>query len=385
MRFLHTADWHLGRRFGGQSLIEEQGHVLRQFVDLTREFRPDAVLISGDIYDRAVPPPEAVQLLNDVLADLHAQGIVVVLIAGNHDSAERLAFLRDLLRHQHVHVSGWPSARPVPVVLRDDWGEVHVHAVPFAEPALVRARLADPDVHSFEDAMNVCLAPIRRDRDTNARHVLLAHAFVTGANPSRGSERRLALNGDETVGPHHFQDFHYVALGHLHEPQSIPGHEHVRYAGSILKYSFDEERQEKGVLLVDMDAEGHCEVRHVPLTPKRDVRRVQGYFQDFLNFPADSGLTDDYLSITLLDPQYMRDAIHVLRQRFPHILELRYEQVETPAPQQFTRRDAQEHTMLDLFEDFYRDVYAQTLTPEQREVLISVLERDALTQREVSA
>lgn len=385
MRFIHTADWHLGRRLGGESLLPAQRHVLTQLVQFARDTQPDAFVISGDLYDRAVPPPEAVQLLSETLSALHAQGIPVLVVAGNHDSAERLAFLRDLLRHQHVHFTGWPETQPTPVVLSDDWGEVHFHSVPFAEPVVVRTQLNVPEVHSFDEAMAACLAPIRAKFQPGTRHVLVTHAFVSGAAATPGSERRLTLNGDETVRMDHLDGFHYVALGHLHEQQRVSNQDHVRYAGSILKYCFDEEAQTKGFLMVELDASGQCTVQAHPLAPLRDVRRVQGHFEDLRRFPEEFGPTDDYLSVTLLDQQPVKDAITLLRQRYPNVLELRYAQIDAPTPQNHVRRDAREHGMLDLFDDFYRDVYNQTLSTEQRAVLTDILERDALQQREVNA
>uniref|UniRef100_UPI00107510BC metallophosphoesterase family protein n=1 Tax=Deinococcus fonticola TaxID=2528713 RepID=UPI00107510BC len=191
MRFIHTADWHLGRRLGGESFLPAQRQILEQLIHFVHSDRPDAILISGDLYDRAVPPPEAVEVLNDVLVQLQALNVPVIVIAGNHDSAERLAFLRHLLRHQNLHITGWPEVDPKPLVLQDEWGAVHFHCVPFCEPAVVRSRLGASDVRTFDEAMAACLQPIRASLNLNARHVLLAHGSVLGARTTPSSERRL--------------------------------------------------------------------------------------------------------------------------------------------------------------------------------------------------
>lgn len=382
MKFIHTADWHLGRKLGGQSLLNEQREALNLLLAHVREHRPDALLLSGDVYDRAVPPPDAVALLDDVLSDLHAQGVPVVMIAGNHDGAERLSFLRGPLSRQQVHVTGWPGAGSEPVVLRDEHGDVQIHSVPFADPVVTRWRLQQ-DVSTFEDAMEACLGPVRAARTPGVRQVLLAHAHVAGANATPGAERRLSASGNDTVNVSTFDGFDYVALGHLHAPQDVGGLPHVRYSGSLYKYCFDEDH-EKGALLVEMDGAGACTCTPLPLQVGRDVRRIEAEFQELLDFPEEFAPADDYLSVTLRDRTQVRDAIYRLREKYPNVLEVQYLQLDAPRVSGTSTRDARIHTPLELFESFYQDVHGQFLTFEDRVVLEGLIDRDTRQAQEVT-
>lgn len=383
MRFIHTADWHLGRKLAGQSLLTEQHEALQQLLEYVERHRPDALLISGDVYDRAVPQPDAVALLDGVLDRLHALHVPVVMIAGNHDSAERLAFLRGVLRHQDVHVTGWPAREPTPVVLRDAHGEVHIHSVPFAEPAVVRSRIDADIAPNHAAAMVACLVPIRAAWQERARHVLLAHAHVAGATAGPSTQRRVSASRHEIIPVGTFEHFHYVALGHLHEPHAVGGHLHVQYPGSLYKYAFDEPH-EKRALLVDLDHAGRCTVEILPLRPGRDVRRIEGHFEQIINFPEQFGAADDYLSVTLHDRTHVEDAIYKLRQRYPNVLDVKYVAQDAPLTAQSERRDVRVHTPLDLFEDFYRDVHGKPLTSEDRELLAGLLEDSSRQDREVT-
>ena len=286
MRFLHTSDWHLGRLFHRVHLTEDQAFVLDQFVDLARRERPDAVLISGDIYDRAVPPPEAVRLLDDTLSRLTLDlGIPTVVIAGNHDGPDRLAFGSRLLAGGGLHLFGLPGPAPEPIRLEDAHGPVFIHAVPYAEPPVVREAFGVETVHDHHAAMVACLDAVRSVHPEGARSVVLAHAFVAGGAGSE-SERPLSVGGAGTVEASAFAGFDYVALGHLHRPQSL-ARDRLVYAGSLLKYSFDEATHRKSVSLVEMDAAGACTVERIALTPRREVRRISGLHAELLAAAAE--------------------------------------------------------------------------------------------------
>src|SRR4051794_34974326 len=282
LRFLHTADWHLGRLFHGVHLTDDQRHVLGQFVDLARDTKPDVILIAGDIYDRAVPPPEAVELLDEVLSRLVIDlKVPVVLIAGNHDSPGRLHFGSRLLAGRRLYVTGTLPRSPQscePLVLCDDHGPVHFYAVPYAEPATVRSCLGCDELPDHDAAMRALLTQIRSTHPPAARAVLVAHAFVAGGTGCE-SERPLSVGGAGTVAPDAFAGFHYAALGPLHRPQSLNGGS-LRYSGSLLKYSFDETAGGKSVELVEMAADGSCRCETFPLTARRDVRRIEGLLED---------------------------------------------------------------------------------------------------------
>ncbi len=285
MRFLHTADWHLGRLFHGSYLTEDQAHVLDQFVALVKDEKPDAVLICGDVYDRAVPPADAVRLLDDVLSRLVLDlRVPVIMIAGNHDSPDRLAFGSRVLAGQGLHVFGSVTHNVQCVTLYDKWGPVRIYALPYAEPSVARVMLEAEEIRTHEAALKACLERIWFEHPSEARSVALAHAFVSGGEASE-SERPLSVGGADRVSPDSFEGIHYVALGHLHRPQTVVS-ERLCYAGSLLKYSFSEAGHSKCVTLVEIGRDGECEIRRIPLTPKRELRRIEGYLKDILEGPG---------------------------------------------------------------------------------------------------
>lgn len=320
MRILHTSDWHLGRLFYGQHLTDDQAHLLSQFVELVDERRPDVVLIAGDIYDRTVPPPEAVVLLDEVLTKIAVEGKVpVVMIAGNHDSPERLGFGARLLRSHNLFIVGPFSRTPEILTLQDAHGPVHIAALPYAEPSVIREAFGDDTLQGHSASKAAALAAIR-ERVADARSILVAHEYVAGGEASE-SERPLSIGGSEVVDACHFDPFRYVALGHLHRPQKV-GRPEVRYSGSLLKYSFDEASQNKGITLVEMDAAGACSIESIALSPRRDVRILSGMFDDLLKDAAKYPASDDYLCIRLEDTAPILDAIGRLRQRFPNVMDV---------------------------------------------------------------
>ncbi len=281
MRFLHTADWHLGRLFHQVHLTEDQDHVLRQLIDVARDARVDAVVVAGDVYDRAVPPPEAVRLLDDVLAELLlGVKVPVIVAAGNHDSPERLSFGARIMSAQGLHLFGLPSPDAAPVVLSDGDGPVTFYVAPYAEPALVRERLDDAGAVDHDSAMGAVVSSMLAAHPPDGRAVFVGHAFVQGGAGS-DSERPLSVGGAGTVSASHFAPFCYAALGHLHRPQSMADGS-IRYAGALLKYSFDEVGRDRSVNIVDIDASGRCSVETVVLRPRRDLRRIEGTLDELL-------------------------------------------------------------------------------------------------------
>jgi exonuclease SbcD len=370
-------------------LTDDQAHVLGQVVEIVRDCRPDVVLVAGDVYDRAVPPPEAVELLDDVLSRLVLDlKVPTVLIAGNHDSPGRLHFGSRLLAGRRLYVTGtMPRGGACqPLVMEDGNGPVCFYALPYAEPATVRMCLECDGVVDHDSAMRAALDRVRAEHAANhgaARAVLVAHAFVAGGAGCE-SERPLSVGGAGTVGLDCLAGFQYVALGHLHRPQCMNGGS-VRYCGSILKYSFDECDGGKAVTIVEMDGHGACRCESVPLTPRRDVRRVQGLMSDLLGAPDEAQSREDYLEVTLLDPGPVLDAVGRLRDVYPNVLSL-----QRPA------KDAADGSgcavnrpalrLLDdavLFKGFYQHVCGDELSPEQERSYATVVE--AMHQREREA
>lgn len=291
--------------------------MLDQFVALVRDLRPDAVLIAGDVYDRAVPPPEAVALLDDVLARIVVDaGVPVVMIAGNHDSAQRLGFGARLLAARGLHVAGRTGPETSCVTLHDAHGEVRIYALPYAEPAAVRDALGT-DLPTHEAALNAQLDAIRATHPAGVRSVAVAHAFVVGGAVSE-SERPLSVGGSGAVAADVFHGFDFVALGHLHRPQSIG--DRIHYSGSLLKYSLSETEHIKTVSLIDVDAEGGVRIEAIPLRPLRDLRVLTGTLAGLLEAGATDPHRDDYVHAVLTDAGALLDPMARLRQVYPNAL-----------------------------------------------------------------
>ena len=341
--------------------------------------------MAGDVYDRAVPPPEAVELLDEVLSRLVIDlKVPVVLIAGNHDSPGRLNFGSRLLAGRRLYVTGNLAKTCEPLVLNDGHGPVHFYAVPYAEPAVVRACLGCDGAGDHDSAMRAVLDTIRAVHPKGARAVLIAHAFVAGGTGCE-SERPLSVGGAGMVDPGCFDGFHYVALGHLHKPQALSGGS-LRYSGSLLKYSFDEAAGAKSVHVVDMDGDGVCRCETIALAPRRDVRRVEGMMADLMSGTADAGPKDDYLEVTLLDPGPVLDAIGRLRNVYPNVMSVR--RPEKPAAagagdgngQTTASVRALDETA--LFKAFYSHVCGAVLSAEQETVYAGVVEEMHRRERE---
>jgi exonuclease SbcD len=382
LRFIHTADWHLGRLFHGGHLTDDQAHVLEQLVDLCRDTKPDALFVAGDVYDRAVPPPEAVGLLDDVLSRLVLDlEVPVVMIAGNHDSPGRLHFGARLLAGRRLYVSGQFVGRCEPIIFHDAHGPVHVYALPYAEPSTVRCTLASDAVVDHDSAMRATVKGIRDTHPAGVRSILVAHAFVAGASGCE-SERPLSVGGAGTVDAGCFAGFDYVALGHLHRPQiiSADGVGAVRYAGSLLKYSFDEADQTKSVTVVEMDAAGACRCEAIAFSPRREVRRISGLLAELLIPLADGNGHDDYLEVTLLDDGPVLDAVGRLRELYPNVSELK--RIERKLDDVAAARlDHRRATDLELFRAFFRHVTAQDLAQPQELAFAGVVEEMRAKER----
>ena len=322
MRLLHTSDWHLGRSFHREDLLGAQARFVDFLVETVRSERVDAVLVSGDVYDRALPSVDAVDLCNDALRRLAGTGTRVVLISGNHDSARRLGFGADLIDAAGIHLRTDPAGAGRPVLLEDGDGDVGVYAVPYLEPDAVRGQLGCEE-RSHHAVLGAAMARVRADLADRpgARSVVLAHAFVTGGEAS-DSERDISVGGVSSVPAATFAGVDYTALGHLHGAQRLA--DEVRYSGSPVAYSFSEEHHTKGVLLVELgDRPGApVSVEHLPTPVVRPLARVAGQLGDLLTGDRWERLTGHYLHVTLTDPVRPREPMERLRARFPHVLVL---------------------------------------------------------------
>ncbi len=371
MKFLHTSDWHLGRLFHGVNLTEDQRHVLLQLLEVVRDEKPDALLVAGDIYDRAVPPPEAVDLLDEIFTKLLLElRVPVVVIAGNHDSPNRLGFASKMLSSHNLWVCGNLPATLAPLVLNDQHGPVDIFSLPYAEPSMVRQWLGQEATLTHQSAMDALIS--RLPRTQGRRSVLMAHAFVAGGRGCE-SERPLSVGGSGAVEASCFDGFDYVALGHLHAPQSM-GDGIIQYSGSPLQYSFDEAHHHKSVSLVEMDQAGKVATRRVALSPKRKVRRLRDTFERLCQLGLEDAAREDYLEITYTDESPILDVMARLRQVYPNCLYVS----RLLAEQEAGGLNRWELTQLDdlaLFDKFYQESTGQPLSEEAKVVYRQVVER----------
>lgn len=328
MRLLHTSDWHIGRSLHGADLLREQEEVLSGLADVVGAEAVDVVVVAGDVYDRAVPSADATGVLDRVLMRLRSSGAVVVLTPGNHDSARRLSFGAGLMARSGVHVRASTAGLDEPVLLRDEHGEVAVYGLPYLEPEIARhelglGRRADGAARSHEAVLTEAMERVRRDLflRPGARSVVLAHAFVGGGVPS-DSERDICVGGVDLVPAPVFDGVDYVALGHLHRPQTIT--ERLRYSGSPLAYSFGEAGQEKQVWLVDLDATGLAGVRALTLPTPRPLTVLTGTLDELLADPAHACAEEHFVSARLTDDVRPADPMRQLQTRFPHCVHLEW-------------------------------------------------------------
>lgn len=381
MRFVHTADWHLGRIFFGVHLTEDQAHVLDQVIDLVKSSQASALVVAGDVFDRSVPPPDAVDLLDDVLSRLALDvGVPVILIAGNHDSPQRLQFGSRLLRSRQLHIFGGLTSEIGLVTLDDGDGPVDFYALPYAEPAVVRECFEDVAVLDHHTAMRRCVRSIESRDASNRRRVLIAHAFVQGGSGCE-SERPLTVGGAGTVDSSCFDGFHYVALGHLHDPQAFSDGR-IRYSGSLLRYSFTE-GEKKVAKVVEIDGARRCTVEAVPLTPRRQTRCISGTLEEILRGPPDGQSREDYLEVTLLDRGALLDTMTRIRQVYPNALHLARPFLHSATDAARARIDHTKMTDAELFADFFSAVTSEAIDPSQAGAFASVV--DAMRQREREA
>jgi DNA repair protein SbcD/Mre11 len=372
MKFIHTADWHLGKLVHGMYMTENQQEVLEQFCEIVAEEKPDAVIIAGDLYDRSVPPTDAVELLDKILFIINVElKTPVVAIAGNHDSAERLSFGTSWYKHSHLHLSGkLTTANFKPVQLNG----VNFYTVPFAEPGLVRQLLQDDSIHSHQDAMKALIGRMEETLNPNEPNVLVGHAFVLGGQTS-DSERILSVGGSGCVGAELFSPFSYTALGHLHSPDAIK-HDKVKYSGSLLKYSFSEAKQNKSISIIEMDKKGVFTHRYRSLLPTYDMRELEGHLEELLDprFYEKQRL-HDYLKITLMDEGEILDPINKLRQVYPNVLHLerKIDITDMKKKQSFNVIQGEKKSELELFEQFYADMTTSEFTVDKKGVMADVI------------
>ena len=406
MRFLHTADWHLGRIFYGQYLTDDQAYVLEhQFFTILKEEKIDGILLAGDVFDRAVPPIEAIELWDSIITRLAMDyKVPLFVVSGNHDGAERLEVGRSMLSESGIHIWGSPHHALQPFEFEGADGRVAICPMPFSEPRRIgdalglnssESKPVDTDMtddtlfsyvddkdqeavarnlHNYDQMYQAWSDYLYKQVPKQMRSIAISHAFVMGGEVG-GSERTLSVGGSEQVSPHVFKNFHYTALGHLHGPQRM-GADHIRYSGSPLKYSFDEHVQKKSFTIIDMDTNGKVDISTIPVEPKRDVVILEGYFEDLLNNKElQAKYKDDYVQARLLDTMPIMDGMAKLRQVYNRCMTI--DLVGRVAAPIGDMRDAvfKEVNERQLFNQFAETVWNEPLTEEEQSYINSVWNR----------
>lgn len=371
MKLFHLSDLHLGKRLNGFSLMEDQADILSQILQYVDTQKPDALLIAGDVYDKPIPPAEAVSLFDSFLVQLAERGIQIFLISGNHDSPERLSFGGKLMQPSGIHVAPVYDGTLTPITLSDAYGTVDFYLLPFLKPVHVRHFYPEETIESYTDAIQCALE--HRIEGNADRTVLLSHQFVTGAIQCESEE--LLVGGVEQIDVQVFDGFDYVALGHLHGPQAV-GRPTVRYCGTPLKYSFSEARHQKSIPVITLEEPGQIDIQLLPLTPKRDLLERTATFETMLDRAFYQTFDRNaYLHVTLTDEQEIPDAISKLRVIYPNIMRLDYcntytaHQAILSAPTQ-----AEQHTPLELFSALYKMQNNKVLSSTQTALLERLIE-----------
>lgn len=379
MKFLHISDLHIGKRVNEFSMTEDQKYILNQILQIAQREQVDAVLIAGDIYDKPMPSAEAVQMFDWFLTGLADLGKKVLAVSGNHDSPERIAFGGELMRGRGVYVSPVYRGETLEVALQDSYGEIRVHLLPFVKPATVRHALEErPEdeggirlPESYQEAAEIAIR--RMKIDEKARNILVAHQFVTGAG--RCDSEEVAVGGMDNVDARVFNAFDYVALGHIHSPQSV-GRETVRYCGTPLKYSFSEAEQEKSVTIVELREKGQLTVSTVPLIPLHDMRKIRGAYLEVMSksFYQDRD-REDYMQITLTDEEDIPDGMQRLRTVYPNLMRLVYDNSRTREDRTVEAvGQVEERSEMELFGEFYEMQNNQPMSGEQAAFIEKLIE-----------
>ena len=382
MKLMHLSDLHLGKKLNEFSLYDDQKYILQQILQIVEDELPDCILLAGDIYDKPVPPAEAVTLFDSFLSRLAELKRTVCVISGNHDSAERLSFGAQLMAGSGVHFAGSYDGTVQRVVLQDEDGPVNIYLLPFVKPSMVKHYLDEEQaaqINSYHDAVKFAvgqMAPVQAERN-----VLVAHQFVTGAEPS-GSEST-SVGGLDNVGAEVFAGFDYVALGHIHNPQNVGGNEHIRYSGTPLKYSFSEWQQTKSLIMVELKQKGALSVTPLPLVPWRELRYLKGTYEELMSrktyevYPIDEdGALQDFYYLSLTDEEDVPNAVQRLRSVYKNLLQLDYDNKRSQTNGELAlMQKIAEKTPMELIGEFYKLQNNQDMSDEQKRYLTELMER----------
>ena len=372
MKIIHLADLHIGKRVNEFSMIDDQKYILNQILEIIDKEKPDAVIIAGDVYDKQVPSIEAVELLDSFISDISKRKTTTFIISGNHDSAERLAFGSSLMAMGKIYISPVYNGKISKYTLKNDFGSANFYLLPFVKPNHVKRFFPDEKIESYTDAIRVVINNLKLD--TSEINILIAHQFVTGA--SRTESEEISVGGLDNVDASVFDDFDYVALGHIHRPQKI-GTERIRYCGTPLKYSFSEVNDTKSVSIIEINSKDDFNLRTIPLVPKRDMRKIRGTYEELITKTSyENTNTDDYIHVTLTDEFNVADAIQKLRVIYKNIMKLEYDNIRTRESRKINLDNMviENKSPLEIFSEFYKLQNNQEMNDEQKEIIKKIME-----------
>ena len=376
MKFLHTADWHLGKILRGTSMIDDQSYILDEILRIAIDEKVDAIVIAGDIYDRAVPPIEAVNLFNEILTKiLLEKNLPILCISGNHDSSARLNFGTKILERSNLFLRANLTEDLSPIEFEDSHGKIYFSLFPYMDSAIIR-NVFDFQESNFTEEFRFVVQQARKNIPSNARSIAVAHEFVAGNTDevTRSESERTFVGGVANIPPQVFTGFNYVALGHLHAPQKI-GLDSIRYSGSPLKYSVDESKQRKGVEIVEIDGEGKIDLKFIDLKPIRDVRIIMGSFREILEDREKFPKSEDYIQVQLTELSPILNARDQLQAIYPNLLGI--ERVHSDLKLERQHRKQEEiakMSVTDLFGEFYKWSTGENLNPAQIKILETCIE-----------
>jgi len=385
MKIFHMGDWHIGKSVNGFYMTEDQEFIMEQLYEEIREEKPDVLLVAGDLYDRSVPPVQAIELLNKVLGKIIVElKTPVIALAGNHDSNERINFGAELLKASGLYISGTLKKVIQKITIKDESGPVNFYPIPYADPPIVRDLFEDEGIKNHDGAMKKIVDSIINILDKTQRNVAIAHGYVTFMKNEEEvaveleeseSEKPLSIGGTALINAAYFDAFNYTALGHLHGPQKV-GTNKMRYSGSPLKYSFSETKQKKGITIVNLNAKGEVDIIFHEFKPRRDFRIIKGELKELMDEKV-SRLEnrEDYIKVVLTDKGELLDPMAKLRSVYPNVMELvREDRLKTTSSSSIAT-NVKEKSTFKLFDSFYEDITGEKCSIESIEVIKKVIEK----------
>lgn len=372
MKIMHLSDLHIGKKVNEYSMLQDQIYILKEILRIIDDEKVETVIIAGDVYDRSLPPNEALELFDEFLYQLSSRNVNVFVISGNHDSPERISYGGRMMTENKIFLSPVYDGNVKPISLNDDYGEVNFYLLPFIRPADIRRYFPDENIENYTDAVKVAIDNM--NVDFSERNILVTHQFVTGAELSESED--IIVGGTDNVSGEVFDGFDYVALGHIHREQTV-GKDNIRYCGTPLKYSFSEAKHIKSVTILDFRDKENIEYSKIPLTPLRDMREIRGTYDELtLKSNYESTNVDDYLHITLTDEEDIPDAIGKLRSIYPNIMKLDYDNLRTRGSGIVDAiENIESKSPFELFADLFKKQNNQDMSEEQEEIMRNLIDK----------